>query len=73
MEDELNYLSVKIEEAQERQSYFAGEIERDEDSDQSAYLSAAYERANTELELLESVQAFITAQFLLCSPGKIKS
>jgi len=64
MEKELNYLSEKIEDLQQDVDFYESESKRNESEIERAELNEIWTRKTTELEYLENILNYITAQYL---------
>lgn len=60
MENELNYLSEKIEELQENANYYEREANRSEDVESRNHNNEMALKMNTEIELLKSILIIVT-------------
>ena len=64
MEDELNYLSSKIEELRYESEYNEREANKAEDQDSRMHHNMMSEKVNTEIDLLETILTAVTSYAL---------
>ena len=64
MEDELNYLSTKIEELRHESEYNEREANKAEDQDSRMHHNMMCEKVNTEIDLLETILTAVTSYAL---------
>ena len=64
MENELNYLSEKIEDITESRDYHEREAAKAESEESRSSYNEAVLRENTELEILNSIMSVVTEQAL---------